>query len=77
MLFSSPILDMVLVSNNHERGQHPGDTLLYNPYTYLPPSRFGGLKRLCLFWFGIGYGFRGNYGCVHVRMYLSFSVLNE
>ena len=24
MLFSSPILDMVLVSNNHERCQDPG-----------------------------------------------------
>ena len=24
MLFSSPILDMVLVANKHERGQDPG-----------------------------------------------------
>ena len=24
MLLSTPILDMVLVSNNHERGQDPG-----------------------------------------------------
>ena len=24
MLFSTPILEMVLVSNNHERGQDPG-----------------------------------------------------
>ena len=50
MLFSSPILDMVSVSNNHERGQDPGGTLLYKSYTYLPPrrvgfmGRFGGLK---------------------------------
>ena len=40
-------------------------------------GRFGGLKTLCPFWFGIGYGFRGNYGSVHVRMYLSFSILDE
>ena len=40
-------------------------------------GRFGGLKTLCLFWFGIGYGFRGNYGSVHVRMYLSFSILDK
>ena len=39
-------------------------------------GRFGGLKTLCLFWFGIGYGFRGNYGSVHVPMYLSFSILD-
>ena len=38
MLFSTPILDiMVSVSDNHERGQDPGGTLLYKPYTYLPP----------------------------------------
>ena len=83
MLFSTPILDMFSASNNHERSQDPGDTLLYKPYTYLPPqrvgvmTRFGGLKTLCPFWFGIGYGFRGNYGSVHVRMYLSFSIINE
>ena len=33
-------------------------------------------ETLCLFWFGIGYGFRGNYGSVHVWMYLSFSILD-
>ena len=31
-----------------------------------------GLKRLCFFWSGIGYGFRGNYGSVHEWTYLSF-----
>ena len=40
-------------------------------------GRFGGLKTLCPFSFGIGYGFQGTYGRVHVRMYLSFSILNE
>ena len=40
-------------------------------------GRFGGLKTLCLFWFGIGYGFRGNYGSVHVPIYLSFSIIDE
>ena len=59
MLFSTPILDMVSVSNNHERGQDPGATLLYKPYTYLPPQRvgfmgrFGGLKTLCPFLFAL------------------------
>ena len=64
MLFSSLILDMV----NHERGQDPGVGFM---------GRFGCPKTLCLLWIGIGYGFQGNYGSVHVRMYLSFSVLNE
>ena len=31
-----------------------------------------GQKTLCLFWSGIGYGFRGNYGSVHEWTYLSF-----
>ena len=31
-----------------------------------------GLKTLCPFWSGIGYGFRGNYGSVHEWTYLSF-----
>ena len=72
MLFSTPILGMVSVSNNHERRQDLGGTPLYEPYTYLPSQRvgfmglFGALKTLCPFWFGIGYGFRGNYGSVHV-----------
>ena len=85
MLFSTPILDLASVSNNHERGQDSGGggggggTLLYKPYTYLPPQRvwfighFGCLKTLCPFWFGIAYGFQGTFGSVHVRMYLSFS----
>ena len=50
MLFSTPILDMAIVSNNHERGQDPGGgggTLLYQPYTYLVRI-FGGLDRV---WF--------------------------
>ena len=87
MLFSTPILDMTLVSNNHKRGQDRGGggggTLIYKPYTYLPPQmvcfmgRFGCLKSLCPFGFGIACGFQGTYGSVHVQMYLSFSVLNE
>ena len=49
----------------------------YKPYRYLPPQQVGfwglfGLKTgihllgytLCLFWSGIGYGLRGNYGSV-------------
>ena len=65
MLFSLPI-----VSNNHEKGQYQGGTPLYK-------GRVGvwglfGLKRLCPFWSGIGYGFRGNYGSVHEWTYLSF-----
>ena len=31
-----------------------------------------GLKTLCPFWSGIGYGFRENYGSVHEWTYLSF-----
>ena len=71
MLFSTPIIDMAIVSNNHERGQDRG-VLSYQPYTYLPPQkiwflgRFGGLKTLCPFWLGIGYGLQGTYGSVHV-----------
>ena len=47
-----------------------GDTPFYN-------ERVGGLglfglKTLCPFWSGIGYGFRGNYGSVHEWTYLSF-----
>ena len=29
MLFSTSILDMAIVSNNHERGQDPGGVLSY------------------------------------------------
>ena len=39
-------------------------------------GRFWWSETLCLFRFGIGYGFRGNYGSVHVRMYISFSILD-
>ena len=59
MLFSTPILDMAM------GGGGGGVTLLYQPHTYLPQQRvlfmgrFGGLKTLCPFWFGIGYGFQG------------------
>ena len=43
-------------------------TPLYKPYRYLLPHRVGFLRRfglktghkLCPFWSGIGYGFRGN-----------------
>ena len=83
MLFSTLILDMVSVSNNHESGQDVGVALLYKPYTYLLPQRvwfmhhFGGLKTLCPFWSGIGYDFQGNYGSIHVQMNLLFSILNE
>ena len=59
MLFSTPILDIASVSNNHERGYPKG----YGLWAVLP--------------FGIGHGFQGTYGRVHVRMYLSFSILNE
>ena len=69
MLFSSP-LDLVLVSNNHEKGQDQGGTPFYN-------GRVGGLglfglKTLCPFWCGTGYGFRGNNGSEHEWTYLSF-----
>ena len=52
-----------------------GGTPLYK--RYVPPQTVGflgpfGLKTLCPFWSGIGYGFRGNYGSVHVWKYLSF-----
>ena len=85
MLFSTPILDMASVSNNHARGQARGGggTLVYKSYTYLPPhmvwfmGRFGCLKTLCPFWFGIAYGFQVTYRSVHVRMYLSFAIQNE
>ena len=33
---------------------------------------FFGVKTLCPFWCGMGYGFRGNYGKVHESTYLSF-----
>ena len=61
-----------------------GGTLLYQSYTYLLPLKGYGLwavlvvlKTLCPFWVGIGYGFQGTYGSVHVRTYLSFLILNE
>ena len=31
-------IDLVSVSNNHERGQDPGGTPFYKPYTYVPPE---------------------------------------
>ena len=54
-----------------------GDTPLYKPYRHVPPQRVGflgllGLKTICSFGSGIGYGFRGNYGSVHVWTYISF-----
>ena len=74
MLFSTPILDMAIVSNNHERGQDPGGySLISAVYVFAAPK--GGLWAVLVVW--IGYGFKGTYGSVHVRMYLSFSVLNE
>ena len=54
-----------------------GDTPLYKPYRYVPLQRVvfapfwsENWYRLCLFWSGIGYGCRGNYGSVWT--YLSF-----
>ena len=57
--------------------QDPGGALLYMPYRYAPSQRVGfwglsGLKAIFPFWSGIGYGFRGNYGSVHVWTYSSF-----
>ena len=66
----------VCASLDYARG---GNTPLYKPYRYVPPHLVGvlrhfGLKtvfyKLCPFWSGIGYGFRGNYGSVYT--YLSF-----
>ena len=75
MLFSTPILDMAIVSNNHERGQEPGGySLISAVYVFAAPK---GMVYGPFWWFGIGYGFQGTYGSVHVQMYLSFSVLNE
>ena len=49
----------------------PEDTSLYKPWVqFLPFFRFKDGYKLCLFWSGIGYGFRGNYGSV--TTYLSF-----
>ena len=68
-------------SLNYEPGknvsQDPGGAPLYMPYRYAPSQRVGfwglfGLKAICPFWSGIGYGFRGHYGSVHVWTYLSF-----
>ena len=49
----------------------PGGTPLYKLYRYVPPHRVGLLRRFglkmgtqCLFWSGIGYGFREYYGSV-------------
>ena len=47
-------------------------TPLYKPYRYVPPRRVGFLRLFGLktgidfapFWYGIGYGFRGNYRSV-------------
>ena len=47
-------------------------TLLYEQYMYVPPQRVGFFAsfwsenryRLCPFWSGIGYGFRGGHGRV-------------
>ena len=54
-----------------------GGTPLYRPCRCVPPWKVGflglfGLKTLCPFWSGIGYGFRVNYGSVHVWRYLLF-----
>ena len=48
-----------------------GATPLYKPCRYVQPQKVGvlglfGLKTLCSSWTGIGYGFPGNYGNVHV-----------
>ena len=54
----------------------PGDISLYEPYKYVKDmvfALFWSIKNgytLRSFWFGIGYGFRGNYWSV--RTYLSF-----
>ena len=54
-----------------------GGIPLYKPCRCVPPWKVGflglfGLKTLCPFWSGIGYGFRVNYGSVHVSRYLWF-----
>ena len=36
--FLQPFLDLVSVSNNHERGQDQGGTPLRKPYRYVPPK---------------------------------------
>ena len=39
MLFSTPILDMAIVSNNHERGQDPGGySLISAVYVFAAPK---------------------------------------
>ena len=61
-------------------GQRPrGGTPLHKPFRYVPPhirrvnaqlwSENG--YRLCLFWSGIGYGFRGSYGRVWTHRFNS------
>ena len=47
-----------------------GGTSLYNGRVEV--LGLFGLKTLCPFWCGIGYGFQGNYGSVHEWTYLSF-----
>ena len=72
ILFSTPMFSIMKGVRTR------GDTPSYNKlYRYVPPQRVGflgffGLKTLCSFCSGIGYGFRGNYGGVHVLTYLSF-----
>ena len=71
MLFSTPMFS--IMKGVRTRRDTPSDKL----YRYVPPQRVGclgffGLKTLCSFCSGIGYGFRGNYGGVHVLTYLSF-----
>ena len=75
MLFSTPILDMamgggVLSYISHIRICRPKGYGIWAVWVVLKHfAHFAG--------FGIGYGFQGTYGSVHVRMYLSFSILNE
>ena len=66
-IFFNPISILAL---NHRTFR--GGTPLYKPYRYVPPQRVGVFApfwsdngyTLCLFWSGIWYGFRGNYGSV-------------
>ena len=72
ILFSTPMFSIMKGVRTR------GDTPSYNKiYRYVPAQRVGflgffGLKTLCSFCSGIGYGFRRNYGGVHVLTYLSF-----